>query len=58
MFRIQRRGHDGANFEMVHDEYCKLMGQGGTGDNRSKAAALRAFERLVASSLVSFLDSR
>ena len=40
MFRIKRRGHECANFEMVHDEYCKLMDQGSTGDKRSKAAAL------------------
>ena len=58
MYRIKRRGHDSANFEMVHDEYCKLMDQGSTGDKRSKAAALRAFERLIASSLVSYVDSR
>ena len=58
MYRIKRRGHDSANFETVHDEYCKLMEQGSTGDKRSKAAALRAFERLIASSLVSYVDSR
>lgn len=58
MYRIKRRGHDSANFEMVHDEYCKLMEQGNTGDKRSKAAALRAFERLLASRLVSYVDSR
>ena len=58
MYRIKRRGQDSANFEMVHDEYCKLLDQGGSGDRRSKAAALRAFERLIASSLVSYVDSR
>lgn len=58
MYRIKRRGHDSVNFEMVHDEYCKLMEQGNTGDKRSKAAALRAFERLLASRLVSYVDSR
>ena len=58
IYRIKRRGHDSANFEMVHDEYCKLMEQGGTADKRSKAAALRAFERLIAYRLVSYADSR
>ena len=58
MYRIKRRGHDSANFEMVHDEYRKLLEQGGSGDRRSKAAALRAFERLVALSLVSYVDDR
>ena len=58
MYRIKRRGQDSANFEMVHDEYCKLLDQGGSGDRRSKAAALRAFERLIAASLVSYVDSR
>lgn len=58
IYRIKRRGHDSANFEMVHDEYCKLMEQGSNGDKRSKAAALRAFERLVAYRLVSYADSR
>ncbi|DBA93777.1 hypothetical protein WJX82_005642 [Trebouxia sp. C0006] len=57
-YRIKRRGHDSANFEMVHDEYCKLLEQGGSGDRRSKAAALRAFERLIALSLVSYVDNR
>ena len=58
MYRIKRRGHDSANFEMVHDEYCKLMEQGSSGDKRSKAAALRAFERLIAYKLLSYADSR
>ena len=58
IYRIKRRGHDSANFEMVHDEYCKLLDQGGTGDRRSKTAALRAFEHLIASSLVSYVDGR
>ena len=58
MYRIKRRGHDSANFELVHDEYSKLMEQGNTGDKRSKAAALRAFERLLASRLVSYVDNR
>jgi len=58
IYRIKRRGHDSANFEMVHDEYRKLLEQGGSGDRRSKAAALRAFERLIALSLVSYVDNR
>ena len=58
VLRIKRRGHESANFEMVHDEYCKLMEQGSSGDKRSKAAALRAFERLIAYRLVSYVDSR
>ena len=58
MYRIKRRGSDSANFEMVHDEYYKLMQQGSTGDRRSKAAALRAFERLIASGLIAYVDSR
>ncbi len=57
-YRLKRRGQDSANFEMVHDEYCKLLEQGSTGDRRSKAAALRAFERLIASSLVCYVDGR
>ena len=58
IYRLKRRGQDSSNFEMVHDEYCKLLEQGGSGDRRSKSAALRAFERLIASSLVSYVDSR
>ena len=58
IYRIKRRGYDSANFEMVHDEYCKLLEQGPTADRRSKAAALRAFEHLIASSLVSYVDGR
>ena len=58
IYRIKRRGHDSVNFEMVHDEYCKLIEQGSSGDRRSKAAALRAFERLIAYRLVSYADSR
>ena len=58
IYRIKRRGHDSANFEMVHDEYCKVIDHGGTGDRRSKTAALRAFEHLIASSLVSYVDGR
>lgn len=58
MYRLKRNGHDSANFEMVFEEYSKLMEQGNSVDRRNKAAALRAFERLIASFLISYVDPR
>lgn len=58
MYRLKRNGHDSANFEMVFEEYSKLMEQGNSVDRRNKAAALRAFERLIGSFLVSYVDPR
>lgn len=58
MYRLKRNGHDSANFEMVFEEYGKVMEQGNSSDRRSKAAALRAFERLIGSFLISYDDPR
>ena len=58
MYRIKRNGHDSANFEMVFEEYSKLMEQGNAVDSRSRTAALRAFERLVGSLLISYVDAK
>lgn len=58
MYRLKRNGHESVNFEMVFEEYIKLMEQGNSNDKRSKAAALRAFERLIGSSLISYVDPR
>lgn len=59
--RLRRKGRDSSNFEMAFDEYSSLRRGGsykGVDDTSPHAAAFRAFERLLASGLIAFTDTR
>lgn len=56
MYRMKRNGHESINFEMAFEEYNRLVEQGHSVDKRNRAAALRAFERLLGSLLISYVD--
>ena len=58
--RLSRRRDrgEGVNFEMVWDEYARLGQLRAHADNYCKAAALRAWEQLLASALLTHVDLR
>ena len=57
VLRLQRRGHAAPNFELAAAEYARTAGLGHA-DNYSRAAAARAWQRLLDAGLLAHAGTR